>query len=178
MSIVDEPMFVGNVVSGLLPSRYVDSPRICVELLSHYWSQPRKQQDQQRPKYELREPELVACRGRWWARSHEFLLVRRSLRAQRLSYRPGLPTVHAGAQGDNERGRSQLTWQDTKEHSRWRHTHTEILWGYKRIIKIMHTLADIRESLHHEVKTPVPNLWICSPIRKLISLTENDKQSG
>lgn len=60
MSIIDEPMFGGNLVSDLWPSGYVDSPRICIELLSHYWSQPRKQQDQQRPKYELWEPELVA----------------------------------------------------------------------------------------------------------------------
>lgn len=146
MSKVDETMFVGNLVSGLLPSRYVDSPCICVELLSHYWSQPRKQQDQQRPKYELQEPELVACRGRWQARSHEFLLARRSLRAQRLSYRPGLPTVHAGAQRDKEGGRSQLTWEHTKER-RWIHIHTEIRWGDKRIIKTMHTWADIRERL-------------------------------
>lgn len=65
MSVVDEPMFVGNLVSSLLPSRYVDSPCICVELLSHYRSHPRKQQDQQRPKDELQEPELVARRARW-----------------------------------------------------------------------------------------------------------------
>lgn len=64
MSIVDEPMFVGNFVSSLLSSGDVDSPGIRVDLLPHYWSQPRKQQDQQRPKHELREPELVACRGR------------------------------------------------------------------------------------------------------------------
>lgn len=115
MSIIDEPMFGGNLVSDLRPSGYVDSPRICVELLSHYWSQPRKQQDQQRPKYELWDPELVAWRGRWQARSHEFLLVQRSLRARRLCYRLGLPTVHAGAERDKERGRSQLTW-----------------WGHKR----------------------------------------------
>lgn len=148
MSIVDEPMFVGNLVSSLLPSRYVDSPCICVELLSHYWSQPSKQQDQQRPQSKLREPGLVACRGRGWARSHEFLLVRRSLRAQRLSSRPGLPTVHARAQRDKGRGRSELTWQHTKEHSRWIHVHTESLWGYKRIIKTLHTWVDIRESLY------------------------------
>lgn len=122
VSIVDEPMFVGNSVSGLLSSRYVDSPRICVELLSRYWSQPRKQQDQQRPKYELQEPELVARRGRWQTSSHECLLVRRSLRAQRLSYRPGLPTVHAGAQRVNKRGRSQLTWQHT--HTRTQQVNT------------------------------------------------------
>lgn len=110
-------MFVGDLVSDLLPSRYVDSPRMGVDFLPHYWSRPGKQQDQQGHKYELREPELVACGGGWQARSHEFLLVRRSLRARRLSYRLGLPTVHAGAQRDKERGRSQLTWRDTKEHT-------------------------------------------------------------
>lgn len=108
MSIIDEAMFGGDLVGDLRPSGYVDGPRVCVELLSHYWSQPGNQQEQQGPKDELREPEPVAGGGRWQARSHEFL------RARRLSYRPGLRTVHAGAQRDKERGRSQLTWRGHK----------------------------------------------------------------
>lgn len=50
MSIIDEPVFGGNLVGDLGPSGYVDRPRISVELLSHCRSQPREQQDQQRPK--------------------------------------------------------------------------------------------------------------------------------
>lgn len=72
MSVVDEPMFAGDQISFLLTSRYVDSPRVGVDLLTQCWLQPRNQQDQQRPEQQLQQPEPAAHRGTRRAGSHGF----------------------------------------------------------------------------------------------------------
>lgn len=79
MSVVDEPMFAGNLMSFFWTPRYVDSPCVRVDLLAQHWSELRHQQDQQRPEYQLQQPEPVAYRGRWRAQSHGFLLVQHGL---------------------------------------------------------------------------------------------------
>lgn len=73
MSEVDETMFVGNLISCLSTSRYVDSPGVGVDLLSCNWFQPENQQNQQAPKEHLHRPEPEPpCRGRRRRQRHGF----------------------------------------------------------------------------------------------------------
>lgn len=55
MSVVDEPMLVGDLIGHLYTSGYMDGPCVSVDLQTQDRSQPRDQQDQKRPKDEAQQ---------------------------------------------------------------------------------------------------------------------------
>lgn len=111
MSIVEEPVFAGNFVRCRLASRYVDCPRVGVDLLSQHRFQPRHQQDQQRRECELQQPEPAAYRGR--ARSHGVFLVQHGLWAQYRGARRRTENGHGhGSPGEKNVGERRRRTQD------------------------------------------------------------------